>query len=309
MTSRREGFGLAVAESLAVGTPVVTYDVDYGPAELVSDRVNGRVVADGSVEELAAALVEVLGDREVWNRMSLAAPAAAERLQPDVVAAQWIDLAGEVAAGIELPPRALLVEDLRVRRGGLDVEGVAIGSDSLPGWVSIAGGDEVPLVATKPPLPGATGPGVATGSLARDARATLPWSTVAGWPDAAALTSRNADSTSVPVLGPGLPLTVSPTVAGPVLLGWDEQEGVVRRVTGPDPIPVTARLTSVRAAVGEDVTVLSELPIARARVTAGREASMSVEVALLRRACPHSGLRARRRRRNQGRGRPGGSAS
>ena len=53
MTSRREGFGLAVAESLAAGTPVVAYDVDYGPAELVEDGVNGRVVADGSIEQLA----------------------------------------------------------------------------------------------------------------------------------------------------------------------------------------------------------------------------------------------------------------
>ncbi len=84
MTSRREGFGLAVAESLAAGTPVVTYDVDYGPAELVADGVNGRVVPDGSVEELAAALVEVLADPATWRSMSLAAPAAAERLRPEL---------------------------------------------------------------------------------------------------------------------------------------------------------------------------------------------------------------------------------
>ena len=95
MTSRREGFGLAVAESLAAGTPVVTYDVDYGPAELVEDGVNGRVVEDGSIEQLAAALVEVVADAEGWRRMSLAAPRAAERLRPDVVAAQWLELARE----------------------------------------------------------------------------------------------------------------------------------------------------------------------------------------------------------------------
>ena len=106
MTSRREGFGLAVAESLAAGTPVVTYDVDYGPAELVSDGVNGRVVADGSVEDLAAALVEVVSDPVAWGRMSGAAPAAAERLRPDVVAAQWLDLAVDVAARVEVPSSA-----------------------------------------------------------------------------------------------------------------------------------------------------------------------------------------------------------
>ena len=127
MTSRREGFGLAVAESLAAGTPVVTYDVDYGPAELVEDGVNGRVVPDGSIEQLAGALVEVLADRGAWRQMSRAAPAAAERLRPDVVAAQWLDLAADVAARIDLPRAALLVEDLRVRRGGLEVVGVAIG--------------------------------------------------------------------------------------------------------------------------------------------------------------------------------------
>ena len=163
MTSRREGFGLAVAESLAAGTPVVTYDVDYGPAELVENGVNGRVVADGSVEDLAAALVEVLADPEAWNRMSQAAPAAAERLRPDVVAAQWLDLAVDVAARIEVPSGAFLVEDLRVRRAGLDVEGVVIGAVTLPGRVRILGGAEVPLEVTEDPSTGSSRSDLATG--------------------------------------------------------------------------------------------------------------------------------------------------
>ncbi len=280
MTSRREGFGLAVAESLAAGTPVVTYDVDYGPAELVSDGVNGRVVCDGSVEDLAAALVEVLADPEAWGRMSLAAPAAAERLRPDVVAAQWLDLAVDVAARVEVPSSCLVVEDLRVRRGGLEVEGVVIGPVALPGRVGIVGGVDVPLDEVLPAEVSSSGQS-SSAPGARDVRATLPWAAVAQWPDAAAVSARTGDGESLPVIGPGLTTTVAPTDSGVVLVGWDDQQGVVRRVAGPDPVPVTARLTSVRAAVGEDVTVLSELPIARARVLGSRATATDLEVTLL----------------------------
>ena len=281
MTSRREGFGLAVAESLAAGTPVVTYDVDYGPAELVEDGVNGRVVADGSVEDLAEALVEVLGDPETWARMSSAAPAAAQRLHPDVVAVQWLDLAIDVASRIEVPSRELLVEDLRVRRGGLDVEGVLIGADGRPGQVGIVGGVEVPLEWVRDPSRGSAALSAQGGSLAQDVRATLPWSAVAQWPEAAALSARTQDGESLPVIGPGLPVTVAPTDRGAVVVGWDEQAGVVRRVVAPDPIPVTGRLTSLRASVGEDVTVLSEVPIARARVVGSSSETTTLDVTLL----------------------------
>ncbi len=281
MTSRREGFGLAVAESLAAGTPVVTYDVDYGPAELVSDGVNGRVVADGSVEDLAGALVEVLTDPEAWDRMSLAAPAAAERLHPDVVAAQWLDLGIEVAARVEVPASCLVVEDLRVRRDGLEVQGVVIGPGALPGRVGIVGGVEAPLEETEESSTAPSRADGARGDVARDVWATLPWSAVAHWPDEAALVARTGDGRSIPVLGPGLPVTTAPTDAGVVLVGWDDEEGVVRRVVGPDPVPVTARLTSLRAAVGEDITVLSELPIARARVLGTRATVTDLEVTFL----------------------------
>jgi glycosyltransferase involved in cell wall biosynthesis len=278
MTSRREGFGLAVAESLAAGTPVVTYDVDYGPAELVEDGVNGRVVADGSVEGLAEALVEVLGAPEAWARMSSAAPAAAQRLHPDVVAAQWLDLAVDVASRIEVPSRELLVEDLRVRRSGLEVEGVLIGAQEVVGQVGIDGGAQVPLEPVGNPSPGSRRGGVC---LVRDVRATLPWSAVAQWPHAAVLSAQTEDNESLPVIGPGLPATVAPTDGGAVVVGWDDEAGVVRRIVGPDPIPVTGRLTSVRASVGEDVTVLSEVPIARARVVGASAGTTTLDVTLL----------------------------
>lgn len=282
MTSRREGFGLAVAESLAAGTPVVAYDVDYGPAELVEDGVNGRVVPDASIDQLASALVDVLSDAQAWRRMSQAAPASAERLRPEVVAAQWLDLATDVAGHVQLPDGALLVEDLRVRRAGLLVEGVTVGliDGALPQRVGITGGIEVPLGR---PEGAATdvGPSVGPNPLARDASATLPWPAVAQWPGSAALLAWAASDAPVPVIGPGLPATVAPTDAGPVVLGWDEEQGDVRRLPDPGTVPITGRLTSVRASVGEDATVLSDVPIARARVSRPLGPSTAVRLELL----------------------------
>lgn len=59
-TSAREGFGLATAETLAAGTPVVSYDYRYGPRDLVVPGVNGYLVPDGDVAALAQRLLDLL---------------------------------------------------------------------------------------------------------------------------------------------------------------------------------------------------------------------------------------------------------
>jgi hypothetical protein len=282
MTSRREGFGLAVAESLAAGTPVVTYDVDYGPAELVEDRVNGRVVPDGSVEQLAAALVEVLSDPQSWSAMSLAAPAATARLRAEVVGAQWLDLAVEVAGRVDLPEGALLVEDLRVRRRGLVVEGVLVrkSPDATPLILGIGDTLEVPRVRSwhrvTPPDGGELVP-----LSAQDVAVALPWESVEQWPEAGDIIVRDIHGTALTVVGRGLPATVCPTASGPVIVGWDEAPRRVRRLPDRTSIQVVLRPTSVRAVVDEDVTVLSDLTTASVRVLGARGAETAVALDLL----------------------------
>ncbi len=65
LTSDSEGFPNVVVEALAAGTPVVSTDVgDVG--RIVRDGVTGRVVPGGDPAGLAAALAEVLADRETW---------------------------------------------------------------------------------------------------------------------------------------------------------------------------------------------------------------------------------------------------
>lgn len=80
-TSAFEGQGLALAESLAAGCPVVAYDAPYGPRDLLA-RGGGVLVPDGDVEVLADAITRVLTDLDLHHRLSVEAVHSARAVDP-----------------------------------------------------------------------------------------------------------------------------------------------------------------------------------------------------------------------------------
>ena len=62
LTSTFEGNPRVVSESMSRGTPVVTYDIRYGPQDLVRDGVDGVLLARHEPEALADALIGLLQD-------------------------------------------------------------------------------------------------------------------------------------------------------------------------------------------------------------------------------------------------------
>lgn len=60
VTSTLEGFCIGILDSLAVGTPVVAYDIKYGPNEIIEDEYSGYLVEDGDIEALALAIEKTL---------------------------------------------------------------------------------------------------------------------------------------------------------------------------------------------------------------------------------------------------------
>lgn len=81
-TSAFEGQGLALAEALAHGVPVVAYDIRYGPRDMLAEG-GGILVPDGDEDALAAALERVLGDAALRRRLAVEARAAAAALSPE----------------------------------------------------------------------------------------------------------------------------------------------------------------------------------------------------------------------------------
>jgi glycosyltransferase involved in cell wall biosynthesis len=83
--SHREGFGVACAEAMAYGRPVVASAVG-GLLDLVVDGETGLHVAPGDVPALRAALERLLGDAELRERLGRAGrERARERLSWDAV--------------------------------------------------------------------------------------------------------------------------------------------------------------------------------------------------------------------------------
>lgn len=73
-----DSFGMVVAEAMACGLPVIVTE-NVGAKEMVTQQVNGQIVAAGDAEALASAMRWFLDNRGKLPEMSRAARLAAER--------------------------------------------------------------------------------------------------------------------------------------------------------------------------------------------------------------------------------------
>jgi glycosyltransferase involved in cell wall biosynthesis len=97
LPSRYEGMPLALLEAQALGVPAVAFDCPTGPAEILADDT-GVLVPALDTAALAHALVHVLGDRGLRERMGHAAIARSRRFfSPQTHAERWTALVRRVA--------------------------------------------------------------------------------------------------------------------------------------------------------------------------------------------------------------------
>jgi glycosyltransferase involved in cell wall biosynthesis len=96
--SRFENFPYSVAEAMAVGMPVLASE-SYGNAEMIRDKIDGRLVPIGDVRAMAEAIISMVTDPLSLARMGASAHLRAkEWLAPSRVATDTVSIYRQVIA-------------------------------------------------------------------------------------------------------------------------------------------------------------------------------------------------------------------
>lgn len=89
LTSRMEGFNLAIMEAISHGVVGVTYDVNYGPNDIIQNDKNGYVVKYGDYEAMANKMLDLLQDKSLLQKLSTGAYDSSARYSSENVWRAW----------------------------------------------------------------------------------------------------------------------------------------------------------------------------------------------------------------------------
>ncbi len=92
MSSHYEGFPMVMIEAMACGVPVVSFDYQCGPRDIIDDGVNGRLVENDNIEALANAMSDLMTDEHFRKSMAQQARKVVDTYSEETIMKQWIDL-------------------------------------------------------------------------------------------------------------------------------------------------------------------------------------------------------------------------
>lgn len=92
LTSLYEPFGLVLPEAMSCGLPVVAFDCPYGPAEIITDEVDGFLIKNHDIQAFADRVCQLIEDEELRRRMGQNGIVSSQRYRADVIMPKWINL-------------------------------------------------------------------------------------------------------------------------------------------------------------------------------------------------------------------------
>lgn len=92
LTSLYEPFGLVMPEAMSCGLPVVAFDCPYGPADIISDGVDGFLIPNRSISDFADKVCQLIEDFDLRVKMGRSAIISSQRYTSQKVMPKWKNL-------------------------------------------------------------------------------------------------------------------------------------------------------------------------------------------------------------------------
>ncbi|MGH2666368.1 glycosyltransferase [Flavobacterium sp.] len=91
LSSQFEGMPNVILESLASGTPVVSFDCLSGPKEMICNKENGILVENQNVEKLTEAMNLFIEDEKLYSHCKQNALQSVQKFSLENIGNQWLD--------------------------------------------------------------------------------------------------------------------------------------------------------------------------------------------------------------------------
>jgi len=98
LPSRFEGFGLVIIEAMACGVPVVAFDCENGPRNIITNNQDGILVTPFDTDAYADGLLRLIRDDQFRSQLGRCAHNTSKRYFIEDIAMQWKGLFDEVMA-------------------------------------------------------------------------------------------------------------------------------------------------------------------------------------------------------------------
>lgn len=92
LTSSSESFSLVLCEALNFGVPVISFDIDVGPREIITNNVDGILVEDNNIDEYILKLCELIEDNEKLITMGNSAKENVKRYYSENIIKLWSNI-------------------------------------------------------------------------------------------------------------------------------------------------------------------------------------------------------------------------
>lgn len=91
-TSTEEGFSLSTIEALSYSVPVIGYDINYGPSEMIIDGKNGFLVTADNQDMLYKKMRTYLKNSKLQKKLMKNCRTSIQKFAPEKVQKKWVKL-------------------------------------------------------------------------------------------------------------------------------------------------------------------------------------------------------------------------